>query len=540
MTGPPSGANAAIQAMEAAFRAGDLSRAGVLADQVLAGGGEHPLALTLRARRWEGQGRWAEATADLRRALALAPADPQVLTALGQLLSRLGQLDEARALLGRAVALSPGAAAAWNAKGVAELGAGDVAAARASFEAAVAQGPGLAEPHGRLAELAARRGDWAAARQWAASGLALDPNLADATRALARAELAGGQIAAAEARLRDQLQKLKWKPAERYQSLGLLGDTLDRQGRYPQAFAAYRDANTQLREIYAPRFGRSGLTPMIEALRQAVDTDWPAAPTAAAAFAKTGPASQHVFLIGFMRSGTTLIEQVLAAEPGVVTLEEQEAFDSSVNAYMTGRDGMARLRDAGEAELARHRADYWARVRRFGVDPTSKVFVDKKPFDGVKLPLIQRLFPGARIVFTVRDPRDVIFSCFKHRFSVTSYTFELLDLASAVRFYDAYMRSVETYRQRLPITLHSYRHEDLVADFEGEVRKICAFLGLAWRDEMRDVGRRSREGRVSSPSALQLVNGLSNSGLQQWRRYQDQLAPFYADLEPWVRRFGYD
>ena len=158
----------------------------------------------------------------------------------------------------------------------------------------------------------------------------------------------------------------------------------------------------------------------------------------------------------------------------------------------------------------------------------------------MKLPLIQRLFPDAKVVFTVRDPRDVIFSCFKHRFTVTSYTFELLNLATAVTFYDAYMRSVETYRQRLPLAFHSYRHEDLVADFEGEVRGLCAFLGLPWREAMRDVGRRPREGKVSSPSALQLVNGLSRGGLQQWRRYGDQLAPSYAALAPWVRSFGYD
>ncbi len=251
------------------------------------------------------------------------------------------------------------------------------------------------------------------------------------------------------------------------------------------------------------------------------------------------PCANHVFLMGFMRSGTTLLEQALAARDDVVTLEEQEALTSGVQAYLGDPHGLARLRDADTQALSPHRLDYWARVRSFGVEPAGKVFVDKNPFNGVKLPLILRLFPDARIVFSLRQPQDVVLSCFKHRFSVNSYTYELLDLERAARFYDCYMQLVRTYLTVMPIDLLLYRHEDLVADFPAALARICGHLDLNLQAEMFDVGRRVREGRVSSPSAVQLRDGLDRSGLQTWRRYAAELQSVQPLLAPWAETFGY-
>ena len=165
--------------------------------------------------------------------------------------------------------------------------------------------------------------------------------------------------------------------------------------------------------------------------------------------------------------------------------------------------------------------------------------MDRNPFNGGKLPLIQRLFPDARIVFSLRQPQDVVLSCFKHRFAVNSYTYELLDLESAARFYDGYMQLVRAYLKVLPADVLLYRHEDLVADLPAAMARICAHLGLELQDEMFDIGRRVREGRVSSPSAVQLRNGLNGQGLQTWRRYAAHLQAVQPLLEPCSRTFGY-
>lgn len=525
--------------VEAQIRAGDVGRAVALAEQALAGGLTHPLLLNLRAFKAESQGRIADSLADLRRAHALAPDDVPVLNAMGLCQTRLGLHAEAVESLARATALAPDFPQAWNNLGMAQLAHGDLAGARRSFETASDLEPGFAEPRGHLALMAARRGDGAAARTAAQAALAIKPRLSEAVRALAMVDLAEGQPAEAETRLRDLLADPTLGPNGQYLSRGLLGDALDRQGRFPEAFEAYRTANIAQQGANAAQFGQSGLVERIEALHQAFQVFWPRGVEPRTPD-EPSPARRHIFLIGFMRSGTTLLEQVLASQPDAVSLEEKEVLSSGVTTFMGRPEGLTRLAAADEAALSAHRADYWKRVRAHGVEPTDKVFVHKMPFDGLRLPLIHRLFPDAGIVFSLRDPRDVIFSCFKHRFAVTAYTYELLTLESAVRFYDAYMRSVETFRARLPLRMHRYRHEDLVADFDGEVKAMCDFLEIGWSEAMRDIGRRARQGLVTSPSAPQLLNGLSSEGLQQWRRYEAQLEPFYRGLEPWVRQFGYE
>ena len=538
---PPSAIDPRLIAVEAAISDGDLGRAVALGQAALDAGLLHPMLLNLRALVAEQEGRFEESLADLKRAHALAPSDFSILNAMGLCHMTLGQSEEAVAAFEQATTFGPGFAQAWNNKGVAELAYGDLNAARQSFETAVELQPGFAEPLGQLALMAARRGDRGAARSAAENALSLKPNLSEAVRAMAEVELAEGDLAGAERRLSTLLADPALGPNGRYYSRGLLGDVLDRQGRYHEAFETYQGANEDQRQVYADRFGRRLLTETVDDIHRAFQAAWPAReaarpPTPRAA----SPARRHIFLIGFMRSGTTLLEQVLASQPGSVSLEEKEALVTGTTTFL-GRpaEGMARLRDADEQSLEPHRADYWDRVRRFGVDPDGKVFIDKMPFNGMKLPLIHRLFPEAKIIFSVRDPRDVIFSCFRQRFAMISQTYPLLTLPTAVRFYDVYMRGVQTYCRTLPLALHTYRHEDLVEDFDGVVQALCAFLDIPWSEAMRDIGRRSREGQVASPSAPQLLGGLSRAGLQQWRRYESDLMPYYGPLQPWLRQFRY-
>jgi tetratricopeptide (TPR) repeat protein len=527
-----------LDAVEAAIVNGDMGRATALADRALSDGLIHPLLLNLRALKAETEGRIDDSLADLRRAVALAPEDVSALNALGLCEYRMGLHAEAIDSLSRATRLEPAFAQAWNNLGVSRLAFGDLSGARASFETAAGLQPGFAEPRGHLALMAVRRGDREGARKAAAEALAVKPQLSEAVRALAEADLAEDKPADAEQRLNALLADPALGPNARYLSRGLLGDALDRQGRYPEAFEAYRAANLGQRDANVRQFGSSDLVGRLEALREAFHAGWPRGVEAEPA-EEPSPARAHIFLIGFMRSGTTLMEQVLASQPDAVSLEEKEVLVSSVTAFMGRPESILALARADEATLAAHRADYWRRVRAWGVEPAGKVFVDKMPFDGLRLPLIHRLFPEAKIVFSLRDPRDVIFSCFRHRFAVTAYTYELLTLPTAVRFYDAYMKSVEAFDARLPLRMHRYKHEDLVADFDGQVRALCDFLEIEWNETMRDIGARARQGRVTSPSAPQLLGGLSSAGVQQWRRYEAQLAPYLGDLGTWARRFDY-
>ena len=532
--GPPGPPQAVLDALGRGDGAGAARRA----EAALRQGAVHPLLYDLRARQAEAQGRLPQALDDFRAAARLAPQSAELQHAQGALLVRLGRGREAITAFTRALELRPELGAVWYDLGMAQVGAGEVSAARLSLTRAAERLPDRAEPLGQLSALAARRGDWEQARQHAEAALALDPHLAAALRPRAEADLWCGRPDEAAPAIEAWLARAVDPGPARRLALGLLGDIRERQGRFDEAFALYSQGDSETRRLHAGRFGRSDLMATLRELQTqslaSARSPWPPTPVG-----EPSPCTTHVFLMGFMRSGTTLLEQALAARDDVATLEEQEALTSGVQAYLGDPHGLARLREADAAALSRHRADYWARVRAFGVEPAGKVFVDKNPFNGVKLPLIWRLFPEAKIVFSLRQPQDVVLSCFKHRFAVNSYTYELLDLESAARFYDSYMRLVQVYLNTLPIDLLVYRHEDLVADMPAVLARICDHLGLDLRPEMFDVGRRVREGRVASPSAVQLRDGVDRRGLQTWRRYAAHLQAVQPLLEPWAETFGY-
>ena len=248
----------------------------------------------------------------------------------------------------------------------------------------------------------------------------------------------------------------------------------------------------------------------------------------------------HVFLVGFPRSGTTLLENVLAAHPDVVSLEEKDCLAPAIQTFLGSGEGVARLASLPSGEASRQRDAYWAAVRAFGVEPRGKVFIDKMPLASLNLPLIAKLFPGAKVLFARRDPRDVVLSCFRRRFGMNPSMYQLLTLEGAAAFYDAVMGLAEVYREILPSPLHLVRYESLVEDFEDTAKAACGFLGLDWDEGLRDFAERARKRGISTPSAAQVARGLNREGQDVWRRYREALAPVLPVLQPWVDRFGYE
>ena len=200
----------------------------------------------------------------------------------------------------------------------------------------------------------------------------------------------------------------------------------------------------------------------------------------------------HVFLLGFPRSGTTLLEVVLDGHPQVASIEEHELLTDAVLKFMREPLNFAALARADESELRSLRAAYWEGVRDAGIDVAGKMFVDKYPLNTLKLPLIARLFPRAKVLFASRDPRDVVLSCYRRRFKMNPAMYELLTLPGAAAFYDAVMRFADRVLPELGLDWHEVRYETLVAD-------------LAQRDarNLRVLGARvaGRHGRFRSPCA---------------------------------------
>jgi tetratricopeptide (TPR) repeat protein len=515
----------------------DFVRAAALAEQTLASGFEHPMLLNVAATRLEQQGKYEQALQLLERAVAIAPKDVGARNALGLCLQRLDRPADALVHIDELLKQQADLPFAHASKGNALIALGSLRRARESHLRALELDPGNFTSLAALASIATHRGQHEEARRWAEQALNLAPGFPDAILSLAAADLAAGALDSAEKRLRHLIMDSRAGPSDRARATGLLADVLDAGHRYDEAFEAYETCNQALRQIHRRHAGSNvfGYTRALTAAMEKLDAgQWHVPPDA-----PDSEAAGHVFLLGFPRSGTTLLEVVLDGNPRVVSLEEHELLTDGVLAFMREPVNLLPLARAESQAVNTLRQAYWRRVRDAGADVAGKVFVDKHPLNSMKLPLIAKLFPHAKILFAVRDPRDVILSCFRRRFKMNPSMYELLTLPGAAAFYAAVMTFADTVKRSLPLDWREVRYENLVAGFEGEMRSVCEFIGLEWVAGMGEFGDRVQTREHATPSTAQLSQGLVMSATGQWRHYEPQIRTALPLLEPWMNRFGY-
>ena len=160
------------------------------------------------------------------------------------------------------------------------------------------------------------------------------------------------------------------------------------------------------------------------------------------------------------------------------------------------------------------------------------------PLKATRLPLIARLFPQAKVLIMRRDPRDVVLSCFRTSFALTSAALEFTSLERAARHYAAMMELIEVARSCLPLAFHEVDYHALVRDFDGTTRQLCAFLDLPWDESLRRFDRTARDRGVATASASQVRRGLYD-GRGQWEPFARHFDPVLPILQPWIEKLGY-
>jgi tetratricopeptide (TPR) repeat protein len=524
-----------LSAVEAALWARDMPKAMSLSETAVGAGAEHPTLLSLAALGRMRAGANDSALPLLLRARQQMPRHVDLLYALGECLCRLGRPREAVEAFDSAIAVTPEARSHF-ARALALEDLSELDAARTAFEQALALNPAQSEALSRLAVLAIQRGDIKAARNFATRALAIDANDIAAGIVMVQVALEEKDFATAERVLPVISQLPDLGTVNRAIAISLAGDVLDAQDRTDEAFAAYAQSKAILREAYAPKMeGLESVSAREHRLAEYFAVADPAAWRADAA----GARRTHVFLVGFPRSGTTLLEQVLASHPDVTAMEERTCLQDSAVAFFGSNSDLDRLAALSDTDLQSWRQAYWKRVAEAGASSSSSVFLDKMPLNSVFLPLVAKLFPRAKIILALRDPRDVALSCFRRRFAMNPGMYEFTTLETSAAYYAAVMRLIDIYRGKLALDLIETRHESLVTDFDGEARRLCDFLGLSWRDEMRGFAGRAGARNIDTPSSAQVARGLTEAGLAQWRRYGRALEPILPVLAPFVRQFGY-
>lgn len=518
---------------------------------------------------WNNLGNARAALADprsvdaLQRAVVLDPRAAPTRLNLATALRAAGQQKEAADTLRQAAADFPDDARPLHELYVLLKEEGDDPAALAALEQAIARDPANANLRFKAAVeygLLNRLDDAEAAYR---ATIADDPSLTDAWLGLAiqyehtnREEEFPALIAEAEAkgvgnaalgflraldhrrakRFEEGLASLSDVPAsvEPERSAHLRATLLDRLGRTDAAFQWFAEAN----RLHAAGAGEP--LKRAAAYRQMLDREIAAmTPAWAASWSDADPAPARpdpVFLIGFPRSGTTLLDTILMGHPRTTVLEEQPPL-YLVDEAIGGFDAIAALDEAG---IVAARARYFEEVGKIEPLDAGTLLIDKSPLFLHEAPLIQRLFPRARFILALRHPCDVVLSCFMSNFKLNDATSSFLRIEDAAELYDLAFRHWETARALLPLNVQAIVYERLIEDVERAVRPLFDFLELDWREEALDHTRTAKSrGLITTASYSQVAEPIYKRAAGRWQRYREHLDPILPVLEPWAEKFGY-
>ncbi|MFG0327385.1 MAG: tetratricopeptide repeat-containing sulfotransferase family protein [Phycisphaerales bacterium JB037] len=252
-----------------------------------------------------------------------------------------------------------------------------------------------------------------------------------------------------------------------------------------------------------------------------------------------------VFFVGFPRSGTTLTEQMLEAHPSIMTTGERPVLMAIVETVRRqgqfGGDPAAALSALTEEQIGTVRERYWQfAARAIGRDAEGITLVDKLPLNILHLPWVARLFPGAKVVVALRDPRDIMVSCVFQSFGLNEWTIHMGSLESAAELYAGVMGLYLEWKSRLGLDLFESRYESMVEDPEKGIRAILDHLGLPFDEAVLRYHERAKERFVMTPSAAGVTEAVYDRSAGRWAKYRPRIDAILPTLEPYLDAFGYD
>jgi hypothetical protein len=246
------------------------------------------------------------------------------------------------------------------------------------------------------------------------------------------------------------------------------------------------------------------------------------------------PIPPLAFLGGHPRSGTTLLEQVLDAHPGVAALDEPSAFLDLL------QPEFHKSKELSSARLNTLRRLYTlALLREAGPDAVGKLLLDKNPSPTARLPLWLKVFPELQVLIALRDPRDVVLSCYFQNIPLNAANVNFLSFERLACHYADLMDIWLMVREWEGFAWLEVRYEDTVANLVNEGRRVTEFLGLTWHEDQGRFYEKSRAKQLYSPTYQDVTRPVYTRSVARWQAYQKHLAPVLPALEPYCRTFGY-
>lgn len=481
-----------------------------------------------------------EALVQFKALLARDPDDTEALVGAGLSLQLLGQIVQARNSFERAIELDPANATAHCYLGILLNELAEVEAAIGSLETALQLDPGDVEAWVELASVYERSNRLDDADRAVKRGLAVEPGHPGLHIEAAKLERQQGQSANAVGRLRRiDPGQLPGRVAQQY--FFELGHALDRNNQPDAAVQAFTsakqiaDRSVRGRSIDRDAFGR----------RCQDIGNWLKAGAPGSSQKDVDPqddlGEDLCFLVGFNRSGTTLVDTMLATNPAVMSIEESATLEYVIAELEKLPGGYPLALDAIDpGTLGEYRKYYRSVIANYLGNAKPTLIVDKMPLRLMHAGLVTRLFPRARILFVLRHPCDVVLSNFMQNYAVSEATIHFDSLQHCAQMYDQVMRLWQQAEMKLSMRLEYVRYEALIGDTDTALDQVCTFLGISREDtQTHEQARLLTRDRVRSASYQQVAEPIYQRAAGRWTRYKRHLEPHIPVLMQHIRHFGY-
>ena len=248
-----------------------------------------------------------------------------------------------------------------------------------------------------------------------------------------------------------------------------------------------------------------------------------------------------IFLIGFPRSGTTLLDTILRTNKSVEVLEEKPILRNFlIKLEKKTKNDFNQLYNLDQEYMKKMQNFYFQEREKYQKNKKTKIVIDKLPLNIIHIGEILRFFPNAKFVFALRHPYDSVLSCFMQQFTLNPAMKNFLSLESSAALYDLVMKLWTIYREAFSINCHIIKYEDVVTNFEKTIKEIFKYLDLDWSDETKNFYLTAKNRiDISTPSYNQVTSPLYLKSISRWKNYEKQFIDVKKYLDKWVNQFNY-
>ena len=317
----------------------------------------------------------------------------------------------------------------------------------------------------------------------------------------------------------------------------LLGKDYDKIKHYKKAFNCFKKSNSLVSlsvesQLYNPKNYQNQISQLIISYSKVNNLEWENK--------IENKIISPVFLIGFPRSGTTLLDNILSSHPNICTLEEKPMI-AMVKKSLNKLASYENLKKLNLHDLQNLQEIYLDELTKYLPNKLlhGKVFIDKLPLSIIDVSLILRIFPKAKFILAIRHPLDCILSCFMQTFNLNDAMANFLNLKNTAELYNKSMKLFDIYESIFKLDLHLIKYENLILSLKDETTKLLKFLDLNWEKEIDNYRSNALDKKINTPSYNQVTEKIYTRASGRWKNYKNEMHDIMPIMQFWIEKWGY-